>query len=573
MPTDLQDLPAHALLAGAAKRDITCFLPGIGMLGWAMYYNTVHDIDQPIYARAFWFEDPRTGSRLAYVHCEIAFITQAVREDVVARLGQDHPELGLAEHNLLLTANHTHAAPGGYSRYFMYNISIPGFAQQVLDTIVDGIVNALVAAEAAKEPARLHRATGRFPEDTPVAFNRSWRAYSSNPENERIDFEHRHLGVDREMVLLRIEGVQGQPIGLINWFAVHTTNMHSDQHAISPDNKGWAAKLIEEELAAAAGAEGFVAAFSQGAAGDVTPNYRRYKGLPEMRGPSPDDKESVRINGRYQAELARQLYDQALHNPPEPVQLDGKIRYADMSDRPVNPAFAKGREGQSTKGAMMGHRMLGGTAEGEGLPWFGMFFIRLISEIKGLGIKAGPMQQPKKPVMDLIAQKQMGVHYSRLLMPGFLHRDHYYMRLWGRNGGVGSSPLAPIITPAQIAVLGGLTIAALPGEPTTTAGRRMRQTLEEVMADYPSDRAVVMGYSNAYAGYITTYEEYHFQNYEGSSTPFGKWTAAAYRTTLYELARELIKPPHQRNCDPGPPPHKIPEEELAARAWVPPEER
>ena len=45
---------------------------------------------------------------------------------------------------------------------------------------------------------------------------------------------------------------------------------------------------------------------------------------------------------------------------------------------------------------------------------------------------------------------------------------------------------------------------------------------------------VVAGLSNAYAGYVTTAEEYDKQHYEGGSTHFGRWTLAAYATNLLD---------------------------------------
>jgi len=49
----------------------------------------------------------------------------------------------------------------------------------------------------------------------------------------------------------------------------------------------------------------------------------------------------------------------------------------------------------------------------------------------------------------------------------------------------------------------------------------------------------INGYANAYASYVTTFEEYQLQNYEGASTLFGQWTLAAWCTKLRELARAV----------------------------------
>ena len=54
-------------------------------------------------------------------------------------------------------------------------------------------------------------------------------------------------------------------------------------------------------------------------------------------------------------------------------------------------------------------------------------------------------------------------------------------------------------------------------------------------------------YANSYAGYITTYEEYRLQLYEGGHTLFGKWTLAAYQMKFKQMAQELLKSPEDRN--------------------------
>ncbi|MCP4199899.1 MAG: hypothetical protein GY762_22375, partial [Proteobacteria bacterium] len=38
--------------------------------------------------------------------------------------------------------------------------------------------------------------------------------------------------------------------------------------------------------------------------------------------------------------------------------------------------------------------------------------------------------------------------------------------------------------------------------------------------------------------YLTTFEEYQVQAYEGAHTVFGQWSLAAYRTVLADLGRD-----------------------------------
>ena len=73
--------------------------------------------------------------------------------------------------------------------------------------------------------------------------------------------------------------------------------------------------------------------------------------------------------------------------------------------------------------------------------------------------------------------------------------------------------------------------------------------------------------SNAYCGYVTTYEEYQCQCYEGGHTVFGEWTLAAFQTKFKELALQLLKNPESRTIDQSIAPYEFTEEELGKRSF------
>ena len=69
----------------------------------------------------------------------------------------------------------------------------------------------------------------------------------------------------------------------------------------------------------------------------------------------------------------------------------------------------------------------------------------------------------------------------------------------------------PDIVETQMLRIGQVMLAAVPGEFTTMAGRRLReQLIEEAKANgAPSNvKAVIAGLSNLYTHYVTTLEEY-----------------------------------------------------------------
>lgn len=73
--------------------------------------------------------------------------------------------------------------------------------------------------------------------------NRSPSAYLSNPEAERSKYKY---DVDKDMTLLKFVDDQWGPVGSFNWFATHGTSMSRSNSLISGDNKGAAARFMED---------------------------------------------------------------------------------------------------------------------------------------------------------------------------------------------------------------------------------------------------------------------------------------------------------------------------------------
>src|SRR3984957_1325794 len=169
-------------LTGTGKGDITAFVKGVGMLGYGIHYNTMEEIETSLTARAFIFKDPTTGCKICFVNCEVCFITIAIKKGVLKTLERKFPEFNYDEDNLMITAQHTHSGPGGYSYYGLYNLSVPGFVMEVYRKIVDGIIAAIANAEKNIRPSELSLSTGVFEPEIEVAFNRSVEGYNLNPE-------------------------------------------------------------------------------------------------------------------------------------------------------------------------------------------------------------------------------------------------------------------------------------------------------------------------------------------------------------------------------------------------------
>lgn len=542
---------------GIGKALMTPSVTKVGMMGYGMLNNYVDGVETDIWARAFVFDNEH-DRRIAWVNAEICFCTLALKAYVLKALDARLPNV-YTDATLMITAQHTHSAPGGYSHYFFYNMTIDGFRQEVVDAYVRGIVEAIVQADSSIQPAQLKWCTGVFAEGDEVAFNRSLKAYNSNPEVlPKIPKDKPHLACDRTMKLLRIEDLQGQLRGCINWFGVHTTSISNDNRKICYDNKGYAAEYTEQ---AARTPYPFVAAFAQDACGDITPNFIWDKNKKWTRGKYENDFESARYNGQLQYQLASNLLQQAATKPPlRTHSVDSILCYADMSCIQVSSAFTGGKGVQETNSNCLGVSFLEGTKEGPGTPAllgnlvrgaarlvkaFDISRLRLsTSQTDRRSIAARyASQYPKDIVLDMGRGKIMAAkHVDRLVVPGALDPTVKFIKYLYKTGVARRTPWMPSILPLQLFCIGNLAIVGIPAEITTIAGSRLRHTLAQALAPKGIDTVVLSPYANAYSGYITTFEEYQHQFYEGGHTLFGRWTLAAYQTVFEQLAHEIRLP-------------------------------
>ncbi|KXZ50831.1 hypothetical protein GPECTOR_15g517 [Gonium pectorale] len=308
---------------------------------------------------------------------------------------------------------------------------------------------------------------------------------------------------------------------------------------------------------------GFVAAVAQGASGDVSPNtggaFCLDTGLPcdaatstcngrnelcHGRGPAwPDDRASAAIIGARQFQAARRLYETAWQQPPLVGPLDFRSAFLDMSNLTV--AASRWTRNGTTCPPAMGMSFAAGTTDGPGAFDFtqgdthGPPLWRLVMS---LVLPPSPEQQRcQAPKPILLDTGQITVPY-----------------LW-----------QPRVTQITLLRLGRLLIACVPGEFSTMAGRRLKRALAERfaaaaaagghgVADQAEGSAggagagggsgagagfevVISGLTGTYSSYVTTWEEYQVQRYEGASTLYGPHTLDAYLQEFLRLADAMIE--------------------------------
>ena len=247
--------PETALRAGAARVPLQVPagtpLAGYGSMKRRMLFPDIFGR----YPHAFWFRpsegalDPigvralvlYTGTtRLTWVSADLIAVDQGFRRRLEDRLIAN----GIRPGTLMVSVSHTHSGPGAFLGPSIFALTaLDRESAPVRDAIIDAMVEAIRRAGAAARDARIAAATVEAPAITV----------------SRLGGE-----TDRDVVVVKITGTDGAPIGLLWSFAIHGTMLGPSNHRLSGDMMGIVSRALEGEL-------GVPALFVNGAVGDVSP--------------------------------------------------------------------------------------------------------------------------------------------------------------------------------------------------------------------------------------------------------------------------------------------------------------
>ena len=497
-----QDTDA-SYLVGRGIADATGGVAEAGMMGYAKPDQRTSGIHTRQRARSFVIQDARSDERVLLVVMDSAMIFDSERQAVLKGLKERYGDL-YDEANVMITATHTHAGPGGGSHHVLYNVTTMGFREETFKATTEGMLKSVERAHEDLAPSELKLTHGELHN---ASVNRSKEAFDRNPAKDRDFFPD---AVDPQTSLLRIER-EGEPVGVINWFPTHNTSMTNSNTLVSGDNKGYAALHWEREVAKVDylgdGAPDFVAAFAQTNTGDLSPNLEL---APPEKLPAKEFENTRKIGLRQYEAAAKQLAD-----PGKKLTggVDSRLTYVDFSQVEVDPKYTGDGRSHRTCAALYGtSAAAGSTEDGPALPVFkegeNPFFDWISHSIL---YRASPelkeCQSPKGALLPLGEMNKV--------MP------------WIQQE-----------LPVQLLRVGDLHLIGVANEVSIVSGLRLRQTVAEITGSDLKD-VLVAGHSNAYAHYLTTPEEYDAQQYEGGSNMFGRWQLPALQQTAADLATRM----------------------------------
>ncbi|KAJ7351313.1 ceramidase [Mycena albidolilacea] len=572
-------------LLGLGIADITGPVVETNMMGYASLAQTATGLHMRQRARAFIVAEVASpADRILFINADIAMGDSGVRRALLAALAEEYGEGTYHAGNVALVGTHQHSGVGGYLENLLPQITSRGLHPQTLSAILSGTLLATRRAHASLAPGSLALGTGRVENGS---INRSPTAYRANPAAERARYSDAG-GEDGDQEwgvgVLRFGGAAEDEAerGFLSFFGVHGTSIYENNTLISGDNKGMAAYLYESSIEphAMPGNTTYVAGFVQGAVGDTSPNTlgafcespgQPYDGLPCVANSSTCGGRAQECHGRgplFDKDLAgsgelggwgfesntevgrRQVAgvrgamgfsgsasassDSGLQQgPTAKTELKAKVKrqggkggmqpvhgpvrsahaYVDMSGYEFS--LANGTRVRTCPAAM-GFSFAGGTTDGPGA----FDFVQGDNKTEG---EQNPFWELVKVFITPPPSKEQAACQAPkpiLLNTGFAHRPYEW---------------APSTVDVQMFRVGNFVMVIVPGEPTTMAGRRLRETIHArlvssgIFGDQDDEtHVVIVGTANTYAHYVTTREEYAVQRYEGASTLFGPHTLEAY---------------------------------------------
>jgi neutral ceramidase len=409
---------------------------------------------------------------------------------------------GIDERSMVVSATHTHSAPGQYFPFAAYDVTFPNLHTATAFSIqpdpqLYGFLARRIATAIARANADLGPGAAAWGHaEIPVGLteNRSIEAHLANfgidrelGEGSASESPHgRASTVDPDLEVLRVDkeiGGRLVPVGMWSTFANHgTVNLGSMASNYNGDHLGAAMLVTEDALRRAGGApadQDVVSAFSNADEGDTSSALDR-------TGPA-----AAEYVGRVEAAAMMRAWTEAGRRLSTTPTLD--LRW--------------------TRFCFCGQETRGGRVDDKAVP--------------GLPLLSGSDEHRGQ------LHEHTGVVFEGHRLPAEVGPQGNKIQLEPQGVPI------PQGAPLALVRVGDGAVVSNPGEVTVEVGRRIKAAVGEALSRVGVDTVAISGLANEYQGYFTTPEEYAWQAYEGGQTNFGKYSANLLVEETARLARSM----------------------------------
>uniref|UniRef100_A0A3Q1FQL6 Neutral ceramidase n=1 Tax=Acanthochromis polyacanthus TaxID=80966 RepID=A0A3Q1FQL6_9TELE len=398
--------------------------------------------------------------------------------------------------NVVLSGTHTHCGPGGYFQYTLFMISSGGFIKTSIQPLVDGIVK-MGYASTQQTAAGIH--TRLYS-----------RAFIIDDGSRRVVFVTADVGMISQRV--RLEQSIDRAHQNMRPGRIYRNQGELDHNSINRSPHSYLNNPEDERLRYKDNTDNQVLVLKfTDLDGDGIGMLQT--NMCAAFGPGDDMFESTRIIG--ENIYRKELYATAVDEVTGSVQ--SAHQWVNMTD--VSVQINDTHTVRTCKPAL-GHSFAAGTTDGGGA-------LNFTQAVEG------------DPFWDGIVGVLLG-------KPSNETKECHHPKPILFNTGEMNTPLPwhPQIVDVQIISIGSVAVVAVPGE-MTMSGRRLREAVKQQELEsegaFRDTEVVIAGLSNVYTHYITTYEEYQVQRYEGASTIYGPHTLSAYLQKYRGLARAIAQ--------------------------------
>ncbi len=501
------------LRAGVGQADITPPL-GYSLGGWQRADQRGTGVSTRLYSRALVLQ--RGPQKVALVSVSLWAISAGMEQDIARSLS----DLGFTDQTLVLSANHTHQGPAGFSNNPGLNAESPSInTVNNPSTFVNFVANPSPADPAlyAFLVKQIAQSVRRANEDRAPAVagwgrsellgvtqNRSLEAFLANFDIQRdygkgkveeapggyrstVDPDIDVLRVDK-LVKTRVKCRAGtclrtrrRPIGAWSAFANHGTVVQGASKLYSEDHFAAANRIFQSAVRKAArvpASQPVVNVFANGAEGDIS------------SGLTKSGVQAAEAVGRAEADKLLEAWNRAGARMSKTLDLGVRSTVSCFCGRQT-------ATGPVASTGVQGLPFLTGSEEGRG-PLY--------------DITQVPFEGMRNPVND----PQQG--------------DKIQVPLEGEF-----SPAVPV----TVLRVGDRVIGTLPVEANHLVGENIEDALLKATQSTGVTRAVVAGLTDDWVGYSTTPKEYQWQAYEAGRTAWGPNEGTFLQERLVELAQSL----------------------------------
>jgi len=437
---------------------------------------------------------------MVLIRTDTIFADDTITHAVTERLG---PELA---GKVLWMASHTHTAPAQYSADLKFQVGAGPIRGSVRERLIERMVEAAEQALGAMVPARLGIAVmTEFDPDDRVSYDR-------RPENDHL--HEGRSGKDDEVVLIRIDAMDGTPMAILPIFGVHSAILDDDVSVYSTDASGMYERLLEEQFD-----HEVMVVHLQGAAGDVLGSSGGH--LAYEDGEPRWDFARNEENGWWALPDFMALWERAGESMVDSIELEMVTRSVEMG--PDWETFTV-RGGALEYAPWDGLRGPDGMVFGPG--------DEVLSPIDEFNAPAGAalcgdFDSAQVDIARMPGTRNLGPYHSCAMIPKATEILGILLDMEFGD----AEPLCPSTRTTISAIrLGEYLFATAPGEPVVPWARGVRER-----SPFGYENTYVLGYAQGHNGYILEPEDWLQGGFEPSINSWGPLEGAYLGERIVEL--------------------------------------